>query len=214
MSKTTLHDPDCRACHRLASFLDQTALEYPGYFCRPVPPFGDSNPRLLIVGLAPGMHGANRTGRPFTGDYAGVLLYETLYAFGFSTQPVSESAADKLKLVDVRITNAVKCLPPQNKPDPSEVKNCNAYLAAEIDALKPGSTILALGAISHGAVLRAVGLKPNAAKFGHGARHMLPREVALFDSYHCSRYNTNTRRLTPEMFRDVFQAIRAHLDSA
>jgi uracil-DNA glycosylase family 4 len=193
-------------------FLDDTAREHPGYFCKPVPPFGVETPRLLIVGLAPGMHGANRTGRPFTGDYAGVLLYETLHAFGFATRSVSESAIDGLELIDARITNAVKCLPPQNKPEPAEVRNCNGFLAAELAALKPGTAVLALGAISHGAILRAAGLKASAAKFEHGARYALPNGCTLFDSYHCSRYNTNTRRLTSEMFRDVFRAIRNDLD--
>lgn len=208
-----LHNPDCRACPRLAVFLDDTARNHPGYFCRPVPPFGVARPRLLVVGLAPGMHGANRTGRPFTGDYAGVLLYETLHAFGFATRAVSESSTDGLKLVDARITNAVKCLPPQNKPEAVEVRNCNGYLSAELHALQPGTAVLTLGAISHGAVLRALGLRAGAAKFAHGAQHALPGGLTLFDSYHCSRYNTNTRRLTPEMFRGVFQAIRSHLDS-
>jgi uracil-DNA glycosylase family 4 len=212
MPTNVLHNPDCRTCPRLATFLDDTAREHPGYFCKPVPPFGAETPRLLIVGLAPGMHGANRTGRPFTGDYAGVLLYETLHASGFATRSVSESATDGLELIDARITNAVKCLPPQNKPEPAEVRNCNGFLAAELAALKPGTAILALGAISHGAILRAAGLKASAAKFEHGARYALPNGCTLFDSYHCSRYNTNTRRLTPDMFRDVFKAIRGYLD--
>ncbi|MBL8520703.1 MAG: uracil-DNA glycosylase [Betaproteobacteria bacterium] len=214
MSKLPLHDPGCHACPRLAAFLDDTLRANPGYFCRPVPPFGPLAPRLLIVGLAPGMHGANRTGRPFTGDYAGLLLYETLHAFGFSSAAQSESATDGLKLIDARITNAVKCLPPQNKPATAEVRNCNGFLAAELAALRPGAAVLALGAVSHGAVLRALDLKAGAARFAHGARHALPNGCTLFDSYHCSRYNTNTRRLTPQMFRDVFHAIRAHLGPA
>jgi len=168
-----------------------------------VPPFGDREVRLLVVGLAPGFHGANATGRPFTGDYAGVLLYETLHAFGWSTAPRSVSSDDGLRLVGCRISNAVKCVPPQNKPTPREIQTCNRYLAAELAGLIPGTVLLALGSIAHSAILRGCGLKASAAKFGHGAEFELPRGLHLVDSYHCSRYNTNTRRLTPEMFREV-----------
>jgi uracil-DNA glycosylase family 4 len=168
---------------------------------------------LLIVGLAPGLHGANRTGRPFTGDYAGTLLYQTLYKFGFASQPESISADDSLRLKDCRITNAVKCLPPQNKPLPVEIRSCNHFLASEIASLPANVAILALGTIAHAAVLTAVGLRAGHGKFAHGARHELPGGQLLFDSYHCSRYNTNTRRLTEEMFHAVFADIRTHLSA-
>ncbi len=183
--------------------------EHPGYHARPVEPFGDPHPRLLIVGLAPGMHGANRTGRPFTGDYAGELLYATLHKFGWSNHRGSASPQDGLQLIGCRITNAVKCWPPENKPLPAEVRICNAYLAQEIQALAPGSAVLALGQIAHAAILRAIGLKASAATFGHAAIADLPGGLRLFDSYHCSRYNTQTRRLTAEMFEDVFRSIAA-----
>ena len=196
-------DVDCTRCPRLAEFLAQGRAEYPGYHCRPVAPFGARDVRLLVVGLAPGFHGANATGRPFTGDYAGVLLYETLHAFGWSTAPQSVSRDDGLRLEACRITNAVKCVPPQNKPTPEEIRTCNRFLAAEIAGLVPGTVLLALGSIAHAAILRSCGLKASAAKFAHGAEFELPRGLHLVDSYHCSRYNTNTRRLTPEMFRDV-----------
>ncbi|MCP5279300.1 MAG: uracil-DNA glycosylase [Thiobacillus sp.] len=201
----------CEACPRLAGFLAQARATHPGYFCRPVPPFGNPDPRLLIVGLAPGFHGANRTGRPFTGDYAGVLLYETLHAFGYASRPVSESADDGLELIGCRITNAVKCVPPENKPETTEIRQCNGYLKAELQALLPGTDILALGLIAHKAVLMALGLKQSAYAFGHGAEHALPSGHRLFDSYHCSRYNTQTNRLTPEMFRAVFSRIQQEI---
>lgn len=201
-------DPDCRLCPRLAAFLDDARETHPGYFCRPVPSFGDAAASLLIVGLAPGFHGANRTGRPFTGDYAGVLLYETLHEFGYADRPVSVAADDGLALTGCRITNAVKCVPPANKPETSEVVCCNAYLKAELAQLAPGSQVLALGLVAHGAVLRALGLKQKACPFGHGAVHALPGGLRLYDSYHCSRYNTQTNRLTPAMFKAVFEKIR------
>ncbi len=202
----------CRACPRLAAFLDEARQRHPDYWGRPVPPFGDPHPRLLIVGLAPGFHGANRTGRPFTGDYAGVLLYETLHAYGYADRRASLAANDGLQLSGCRITNAVKCCPPENKPDTGEVKRCNAYLQAELAALPGGSAVLALGQIAHGAVLRALGLKARDLPFGHGAVHELACDRRLFDSYHCSRYNTQTRRLTPAMFQAVFTDIRSHLE--
>jgi len=183
----------------------------PGYHARPVPPFGDPQASLLIVGLAPGMHGANRTGRPFTGDHAGILLYETLHAFGFGSRPDSVSAADDLCLIDCRITNAVKCLPPENKPDPAEIRTCNRYLADELQASPEIRVILALGLVAHKAVLMALGLKQSALVFAHGARHALPGDRILADSYHCSRYNTQTRRLTSADFQDVFRKIREEL---
>lgn len=204
--------PDCAACPRLADFLVTVRREHPDYFAKPVPPFGAEQPRLLIVGLAPGMHGANRTGRPFTGDYAGVLLYETLHRFGFASAPVSEHAQDGLKLINCRITNAVKCLPPQNKPESAEIKQCNNYLRDELHALGESVTVLALGQIAHKAVLSALDLKQKDWAFGHGAVHRLPNGLTLFDSYHCSRYNTQTYRLTPQMFYQVFEGIRTHLE--
>ncbi len=206
-------DADCRQCPRLASFLDAVRAEHPNYHCRPVPPFGVARPKLLIVGLAPGLHGANATGRPFTGDYAGILLYETLHEFGFSTRPESVSADDGLRLRQCRITNAVKCLPPANKPTGEEIRTCNAFLAAELTALPKGGIILALGGIAHQAVLRALGLPRKDFPFEHGAFATLPDGRRLVSSYHCSRYNTQTRRLTPAMFRAVFRRIRRHIDA-
>ena len=201
-------DLDCRACPRLASFLDDVRARHPDYHARPVPPFGDAAPKLLIVGLAPGMHGANRSGRPFTDDYAGVLLYETLHKFGYASAPQSVSVDDGLQLTGCRITNAVKCLPPANKPEPAEIRQCNDFLAAEIAALPAGTSILALGQIAHQAVLRALGLKLKDYPFAHASDHRLPDGRRLVSSYHCSRYNTQTRRLTPEMFEAVFTQIQ------
>jgi len=166
---------------------------------------------MLIVGLAPGMHGANRTGRPFTGDYAGVLLYQTLHRHGYASAPVSRAVDDGLVLHDCRITNAVKCVPPENKPETAEVRRCNGYLAAELAGLAPGTALLALGSVAHRAVLMALALRPVDYAFAHAARHPLPNGLMLFDSYHCSRYNTQTKRLTPAMFEDVFVAVAQHL---
>ena len=202
---------ECRACPRLARHLSEVRAEYPGYHGKPVPAFGDPAPRLLIVGLAPGMHGANRTGRPFTGDYAGVLLYETLHRYGYGSQAQAIEPDDGLQLSGCRITNAVKCLPPQNKPQPDEVHRCNAHLAGELAALPSGAAVLALGTIAHHAVLMAFGLKRGEYPFAHGAQHALPPGHVLFDSYHCSRYNTQTKRLTAAMFREVFEAIAGHV---
>ena len=207
-----IYDPACRACQRLAAFRDRVKAENPDYFCRPVPPFGDPDAWLVIVGLAPGVHGANATGRAFTGDYAGILLYQTLFDFGWATQPVSLSAEDPLKLAGARITNAVKCVPPENKPLPAEAKRCNRYLANELRAIRNAGAILALGHVAHDAVLRALDAPPSAYPFAHGAVHRIAvgeKALTLFDSYHCSRYNTNTGRLTAQMFRDVFESIRA-----
>ncbi|RPJ48782.1 MAG: uracil-DNA glycosylase [Betaproteobacteria bacterium] len=202
---------DCTRCPRLAAHLAEVRLEHPDYHARPVPPFGDSRPGLLIVGLAPGMHGANRTGRPFTGDHAGILLYDTLHRYGFGSQPIAVAPDDGLVLQGCRITNAVKCLPPQNKPSPAEIRVCNAYLRAELRALAPPA-VLALGTVAHHAVLRACDERIADFPFAHGARHRLGGGMRLFDSYHCSRYNTQTRRLTPGMFRQVFADIRSYLD--
>lgn len=202
----------CTACTRLAGFLADVRQRHAGYHALPVEPFGDASARFLIVGLAPGMHGANRTGRPFTGDYAGILLYDTLHRFGFGSRPESVSRDDGLELIDCRITNAVKCLPPENKPEPAEIKTCNRYLADELRAAPEVRVILALGVVAHKAVLMALGLKQSALVFAHGARHELPDDRVLIDSYHCSRYNTQTRRLTAEGFHDVFHLVRAELD--
>jgi uracil-DNA glycosylase len=201
----------CTDCPRLAGFLTDVRQRHPDYHARPVIPFGDDKARLLVVGLAPGMHGANRTGRPFTGDFAGILLYETLHRYGFADRPTSVSADDGLRLIDCRITNAVKCLPPENKPEPSEIRTCNRYLADELRTSEDVRVILALGLIAHKAVLTAVGLKQSALPFGHCTRHQLPDGRILIDSYHCSRYNTQTRRLTTADFCNVFEAIRREL---
>lgn len=204
---------NCTDCPRVAGFLVNVRTKHPDYHALPVEPFGDEKARLLIVGLAPGMHGANRSGRPFTGDHAGILLYETLHQFGFASRPQSVSSNDGLVLKDCRITNAVKCLPPQNKPEPTEVKTCNRYLADEFAMSPEVKVILALGGVAHKAILMALGMKQSALPFGHAARHELPDGHVLINSYHCSRYNTNTRRLTTEGFHDVFRSIRAELDN-
>jgi uracil-DNA glycosylase family 4 len=197
------YDSECRRCGRLAAFLAAVKQEHPDYFCKPVPAFGDPAARLLVVGLAPGKHGANRSGRPFTGDYAGVLLYETLHAFGLASAPNSRATDDGLTLIGTRITNAVKCLPPDNKPLPIEIKTCNAFLREELARSSDVRVILALGLIAHGAVLRAMGLAPARFRFAHGAEHRLDEHRVLVDSYHCSRYNTQTKRLTTAMFQAV-----------
>jgi len=212
MLHSNYFNQDCRDCPRLAGFLDNVKLRHPDYHALPVAPFGDPGARLLVVGLAPGMHGANASGRPFTGDYAGLLLYQALYDFGFSNQADSIALDDGLILTDCRITNAVKCLPPQNKPTGEEIKRCNRYLAAEIETLPARSVILALGNIAHQAVLRAYGLKSSAAKFGHHLRFQLPDGNVLVSSYHCSRYNVQTKRLNMAMLADVFSNIRSLLD--
>jgi uracil-DNA glycosylase family 4 len=203
-----IFDSACRRCPRLADFLDSVHLAEPGYYCRPVPPFGDPSARIVLVGLAPGMHGANRTGRPFTGDHAGILLYRTLYKYGLASGPVSTSADDGLELLDARITNSVKCLPPANKPLPVEIKACNQYLRAELAQSPNTRVILALGGIAHAAVLRACDLQASQYRFAHSAEHNLSGGRVLLDSYHCSRYNTQTRRLTTDMFEAVIARAR------
>lgn len=195
---------ECTACPRLAAHLAQVRQSHAQYHAKPVLPFGDDRPQLLIVGLAPGMHGANRTGRPFTGDHAGILLYETLHRHGYASRAEAVSRDDGLTLRHCRITNAVKCLPPENKPLPDEVRRCNIHLKGELAELPPRAAILALGTIAHQAVLMAFELRRRDYAFAHGARHALPSGHALFDSYHCSRYNTQTRRLTADMFNEVF----------
>ncbi len=204
-------DPRCRRCPRLARFLDACRLQHPTYFAAPVASFGDPTPQLLIVGLAPGLHGANRTGRPFTGDHAGDLLYRTLFELGFATSPRSTSRDDGLRLRDVRITNAVKCVPPGNKPTRAEIRNCNGFLAHELAQHRQAKVLLALGRIAHDAILGALALRRASAVFAHGREHVLPAGRILLDSYHCSRYNTQTRRLTPQMFSAVMARARALL---
>ncbi len=211
MARSNKFDPDCRRCTRLAQFLDQIKIVHPEYLCRPVAPFGDVNARLLVVGLAPGKHGANASGRPFTGDHAGLLLYQTLYKFGFSDRPESLAIDDGLRLINCRITNAVKCLPPDNKPLNEEIQLCNSYLQQEVKSLAGRSVIIALGLIAHKAVLRALGLAFSHHPFGHGAIHDVKGNLRIIDSYHCSRYNTQTRRLTSEQFESVFQIARENL---
>ena len=206
------YDPNCKKCPRLVHFLANIKKQYPDYFCRPVPSFGEHNGKLLIVGLAPGMHGANRTGRPFTGDHAGVLLYETLYKFGFSSKKISTGKSDGLKLINCAITNAVKCLPPNNKPIANEINQCNYYLMNELLDLPPHSAILALGGVAHKEIIKAMGLQQSKYKFSHSAEHLVQKKM-LFDSYHCSRYNTNTRRLTKVMFQQIFVRIHQYLDN-
>jgi uracil-DNA glycosylase len=195
-------DPGCRRCPRLAAFLDEVRALHPHYHAAPVPPFGPASAPLLIVGLAPGMHGANRTGRPFTGDHAGILLYQALHQLGLASEARALSSDDGLRLAGCRITNAVKCLPPQNKPAPAEVRNCRHWLAAELAGGRP-RVVLALGRIAHDAVLDALGAARSRYRFAHGKEHALAGGPWLVDSYHCSRYNTQTRRLTGEMFGAV-----------
>lgn len=213
MEKTTFNQ-DCQNCARLVCFLDTVKQRYPDYHAKPVAPFGDANARLLIVGLAPGMHGANATGRPFTGDYAGIVLYQTLYEYGYSNRPHAQSLQDDLELTDCRITNAVKCLPPQNKPNGAEINLCNTYLAAELSLLPAQAVVLALGTVAHQAVLKALALKIKAHPFAHNAIHHLPDGRYLVDSYHSSRYNIQTKRLTQAMFNEVFNSIGSLLDKS
>ena len=205
-------DISCRACPRLAAFLDEVNEQHPDYYCKPVPPFGDAAARFLVVGLAPGMHGANRTGRPFTGDHAGILLYQMLHDHGFGTLTESVSADDELRLIDARITNAVKCLPPANKPVGAEINACNHFLANELNGLADGAVVMALGGIAHRAIIKACKLRQADFRFAHGAVHDVAN-FRMIDSYHCSRYNTNTRRLTAEMFADIFATARRLLDN-
>jgi uracil-DNA glycosylase family 4 len=206
-------DRDCPLCPRLVAFREATRAREPHWFNAPVPPFGDPDGRLLIVGLAPGMQGANRTGRPFTGDYAGDLLYATLLEYGFASGVYQARPDDGLKLVDCRIGNAVHCVPPQNKPLPAEINTCRQFLIANIATMPRLRAIVALGRIAHESTLKALGLRSAAAPFAHGATHQAGA-ITLYDSYHCSRYNTNTRVLTPEMFRGVFARVRADLENS
>lgn len=203
-------DKDCSGCPRLVDFRTDNRQKFPDKFNAPVPPFGAENAALLIVGLAPGLRGANFSGRPFTGDYAGDLLYQTLLDFGLASGTYKADPNDGLKLLNTRIVNAVRCVPPENKPIGAEINSCNQFLKSELENLTHVKCILSLGLVAHNAILKASGLKQSSAKFAHGAVHDLPR-YKLINSYHCSRYNTNTGRLTEEMFRDVFVTIMTYL---
>jgi uracil-DNA glycosylase len=208
---------DCPLCPRLVAFRAENRAANPDWHNAPVPSFGGADARLLVVGLAPGRRGANRTGRPFTGDFAGQLLFPTLVEAGFAAGAYGQTPDDGLRLIDCRVTNAVRCVPPENKPTPPEIATCNAFLKAEIAGLPNLKAMLALGAIAHGAVLALFGLKVKDRPFAHGARHMLPNGLLLADSYHCSRQNTNTGRLTTDMFRSVVFGLRdflADMDAA
>ena len=204
---------DCSLCPRLAAFRAENRLAYPDFANAPVESFGDPGARMLIVGLAPGLRGANRTGRPFTGDYAGDLLYETLLELGLARGRYDRRPDDGLQLIDCAIVNAVRCEPPQNKPTPAEINNCRPFLKGALDALPRLRVVVALGRIAHESVLRACGARLAAHPFAHGAVHDLG-EAKLFDSYHCSRYNTNTGVLTPQMFRQALRAARDAMESA
>lgn len=213
ITSTPVNPPlDCNLCPRLVALRDELNGEHPDWFNAPVPSFVAPDPRLLIIGLAPGMKGANRTGRPFTGDYAGDLLYETMIDFGFAEGEYEARPDDTLTLKDAMITNAVRCLPPQNKPTGPEIKTCRPFLLSTLDANPNIRAVLALGRIAHETFLTALGLRKVLFPFAHNASHDLGvRNLHLFDSYHCSRYNTNTGRLTTPMFRAVFESIRDHI---
>ena len=202
---------DCRLCPRLVAYRRECAAKEPDWFNGAVPSFGQENAKLLVIGLAPGVTGANRTGRPFTGDWAGDLLYATLAKFGFSNDKYDQRADDGLVLKDAMITNAVRCVPPQNKPVGAEINACRPFLLSRIEAMPRLKTMICLGKISHDSTVRALGLKLKDHPFGHGTEYdveVAGRQLSLISSYHCSRYNTNTRRLTPEMFEDIFHMAR------
>jgi uracil-DNA glycosylase len=205
-------DRNCPLCPRLVAYRQTWRQREPEWHNAPVRNFGPASARLLIVGLAPGLQGANRTGRPFTADYAGVLLYDTLLRFGFARGVYQAHPDDGFKLVDARITNAVRCVPPENKPTPLEIRTCRPFLIATIAEMRRLRAIVALGRVAHDSIIASLGARPSSAAFAHGATHPLGR-LTLFDSYHCSRYNTNTRVLTPDMFRAVIAAARAYLDA-
>lgn len=203
---------DCALCPRLAATRAANRRAFPDWHNAPVASFGDPRARLLVVGLAPGLRGANRTGRPFTGDHAGLLLYATLLRFGFARGHYRAAPDDGLELIDCRITNAVRCLPPENRPLGGEVNACRRFLLGELRGEPPPAVVLALGTVAHGSVLRALGRSPQRLRFGHGAVHAIEGGPTLVPSYHCSRYNLNTRRLTPAMFEQVLAQVRAILD--
>ena len=211
-SPSTKAGRNCPRCPRLVAFRDEWRRREPGWFNAPVPSFGPVDARVLIVGLAPGLRGANRTGRPFTGDYAGDLLYVTLKEYGFARGEYDGRPDDTLELVDARITNAVRCVPPENKPTPAEINTCRDFLSPTIAEMKKLRAIVALGRVAHETLVRALGAKPSAVAFSHGGTSEIG-SVTLFSSYHCSRYNTNTGVLTPEMFGAVFKAVRTYLDA-
>ncbi|HEX7881232.1 MAG TPA: uracil-DNA glycosylase [Afipia sp.] len=201
---------DCPLCPRLKDYRDANRAQHPHWFNAPVPSFGPTDAQLLIVGLAPGLQGANRTGRPFTGDFAGDLLYGTLIELGFARGSYEARPDDGLTLVDCRIGNAVRCVPPQNKPLPAEINTCRTFMKASIDEMPRLRAIVMLGRVAHDSTLKTLGIRAPEAPFAHGAEFQTGA-MRLFDSYHCSRYNTNTRRLTPEMFRAVFESVRRYL---
>ncbi len=205
-------DRNCALCPRLSQFRSDNQVKFPDFFNAPVPAFGPAESGLLIVGLAPGLKGANWSGRPFTGDYAGDLLYATLIKFGFASGKYEARTDDGLTLIGAAITNAVRCVPPANKPTTPEIKTCRQFLVGDIESNGELCAIVALGRIAHESVLAALGSKRSAHPFGHGAEHDMGEGLRLFDSYHCSRYNTNTRRLTTEMFEAVFRRVRAYVD--
>lgn len=219
--KTACTEPhkDCPACPRLVAFRQQNRAAFPLMFNAPVPSFGDADPRLLIVGLAPGLRGANFTGRPFTNDYAGDLLYPSMVKFGFARGTYDKRANDGMELIDARVTNAVRCVPPENKPTPAEIAECRPFLEADLARLTRLRVIIALGTVAHQSVLKALGFTAAAYKFGHDNHYIitpkknLKQDVMLIDSYHCSRYNVNTGRLTTEMFEDVMRRARAACDA-
>jgi len=212
MSEKCLNpDPNCQLCPRLAAFRDENREKYPDKFNAPVPSFGDEEAKLLIVGLAPGLKGANFTGRPFTGDFAGDLLYSTLLKYGLAKGEFKARADDGLQLIKTRITNAVRCLPPENKPTGPEINSCMPFLQSQIETMPNLKVILSLGLVSHNTVLKARGEKLSAYKFAHNTTHNIGDGLTLIDSYHCSKYNTSTKRLTEEMFHDVFETIKAYL---
>jgi uracil-DNA glycosylase family 4 len=204
---------NCPRCPRLVAFREHWRARQPEWFNAPVPPFGPREARLAIIGLAPGLRGANRTSRPFTGDFAGGLLYQTLGDYGFARGRYEARPDDGLELIDCRIINAVRCVPPENKPTPAEIANCRPFLKQDLADMANLAALVALGRIAHDSILITLGARPAAARFGHGQTHRIG-DVTIFDSYHCSRQNTNTGRLTPEMFRAVFAAVRAFIDKS
>jgi uracil-DNA glycosylase len=210
-SPARLPGHDCPVCPRLVAFRQANRTAEPDWHNAPVPSFGADDARLLIVGLAPGLKGANRTGRPFTGDYAGDLLYATLKKFNFAAGDYGRSPDDGFRLIDCRITNAVRCVPPENKPTPAEIAACRPFLVEEIASLPRLKAVLALGSIAHASVVKTLGERLALRPFKHGSLHILEGGLLLADSYHCSRYNTNTGRLTPEMFEAAVGELRRRL---
>lgn len=205
-------DHDCNICPRLKSYIDFQRIEHPEWHNGPVRSFGSIKSEVLILGLAPGLHGANTTGRPFTGDMSGILLFEMIEKYGFSNGKFENNPDDKLELINCRISNAVRCVPPENRPTGVEMNNCLPFLKDEIEAMSNLKAIMCLGTVSHNNALKALGYKQSHAKFAHNAKVTLDNGITLFDSYHCSRYNLNTRRLTPEMFEDVFKDIKKYIE--